>query len=290
MYAASWQRWAGACAWGQTGASSVTAARTTATTSWRPPAVGTGGQRRPAGRRVAAGAGCRVRAAAVGAHRPPSGPVSRRSCWPVRCWPRSPSAPAPSPPGSVAASSGRSPLLWLSTSGSCGRRHCSPGSPSARAAGAPTCIVLLALGTPLVAACLYAVGPYDAQPVVGGDLRSAHRDRWTVPARCRCALHPARNQDDADAVPFLPPLADGAGRATGAGSRRYDADQVPWACARRPCPDRSRRLGTSHLRRIVGRRAGSDPGSERSRGYWRRGVVRGVRVMLMRQPGRRSTG
>ena len=164
MYAASWQRWAGACPWGGDEERRCAApARTISTISWHPSTVGARGRCRAAGRLVPAGPRARLRAAAVGPHRPPAGNGLR--CGAGQCG---------AGPGAVGVATLRSGLTGsvvhpISYDLALYAWAFVPPVLLVRFAFAArgwtlVAAIWLLLATPLVAAFSYAVGSYDARP------------------------------------------------------------------------------------------------------------------------------
>jgi hypothetical protein len=210
MYAASWQRWAGACGWGQTEGDPCLTRQdhrydfVAPTVPWEP--VGTAAQlagasllvlaiafallpwaligRRPGRIATVVLAGAVLAQVAVGAATLASG-LSGSVVRPV--------------------TAALAVYLWLLWPPALLARFAF----SSRGWTLATCIAL-ALGTPLVAAVSYAVGPYDAQPwweAISGVFTATGGICLLVAAVL--GTRPADQDDDAIADASLP-LADGA--------------------------------------------------------------------------------
>ena len=192
MYAASWQRWAERLPVGRRRERGVhRAPGPSLRLRGAVCPVGAPRRRRAAGWVVPAGPCGRVRAAAVGPDWP-SAPVSSSAAALVGAVLGSAAVGVATLRSGIAASvvppasGGLALYLWLWVPPVLLVRFAVAARGWALAAA-----VGLILGTPFVAAFLYSIGPYDAQPSWEGGLGSVHRDGRRVSAGC-CRVRRSR--------------------------------------------------------------------------------------------------
>ena len=193
MYAASWQRWAGACAWGDVDGTLCTLRQdhlydfVAPSAPWEP--VGDAAQL--AGwSLLALTVAFALLPVALTGRRPPV--ISATAVLGARHWRWESWGQPPSAPGSPAVSSTRSPTdlavyVWVFAPPALLVRFAiaARGWPLAAA-------VSLILATPLVAAFSYAIGPYDARPwweAISGLLTATAGLCLLVAAAVPCAGH-----------------------------------------------------------------------------------------------------